>query len=127
MLRDDLAQAPSAGCAAWRVRCAMDWIAPILAAAGSRFHVLDRVPLAHILDTGPRQAFHIVDRLVIDELGWPVMAVAFAPGDPDLRDLLERAGVPVIDILPDETAEDIAEEVLSLLLSADPTARGLAA
>ena len=48
------------------------------------------------------------------------MAISFAQSHPELRGLLERVGVPAVDILTNETAEDIADGVLSLLPCAEP-------
>jgi len=67
-----------------------------------------------------------VDFLVMDQQSQPIMAACCARSglDPTMHrglahEIMEKAGIPVLDILPDDADEDVAADALALLLSLD--------
>ncbi len=103
------------------------------------FRLLCHVPLDRIIDVGPQPVSSAqppldsarIEYLIIDAENQPVLGASII--DPDMRrsearraetarSLLEGAGIPVIEILRDDSDEDVAAHLLALLLSAEPNA-----
>jgi len=93
-----------------------------LAAARSGYRIFAQTCLGEILKPSDQMAFHSinskrVDMLVVDRGGWPVAAIEYqgdghyqgtaAARDAVKKEALRKAGVRYIEVLQDDTAEQI--------------------